>query len=224
MGDITYEITDLTTSNSGSTDSGDRLEDALRSAQDPDTGTWGRVRADLARRADHEGLIDVAFERHDSPLGSILLGATGSGLVRIGLPSEDEDAVLGELAQRVSPRVLSGPRESVTRARRELDEYFHGDRRAFDVPLDWRLTGGFRREVLRATARIPYGETLSYRQVATEAGNSAAVRAAGTALALNPLPIVVPCHRVLRAGGGLGGYRGGLDTKARLLDLERSTA
>jgi methylated-DNA-[protein]-cysteine S-methyltransferase len=191
---------------------------------DPDPSTWLRIRGDLLRRADAEDLVDVAFEHHDSPLGPILVSATRAGLVRIGLPSEDEEAVLDELAQRVSPRVLHGACEPVTRARRQLDEYFDRSRRAFDVPLDWRLTAGFRREVLRATARIPYGATLTYRQVATQAGSAGAVRAAGTALALNPLPIVVPCHRVLRTGGGLGGYRGGLSTKARLLDLERTTA
>lgn len=187
----------------------------------PDPATWKRVRGDLIRRADAEGLIDVALERHDSPLGTILVGATEAGIVRIGLPAEGEEEVFEELARRVSARVLVAPREAATRARRQLDEYFAGTRRAFDVPLDWRLTAGFRREVLRATARIPYGEIASYRQVATEAGNPAAVRAAGTALALNPLPIVVPCHRVLRTDGSLGGYRGGSDAKARLLALER---
>lgn len=199
-----------------------RLEIALRGTRRPDPAAWERIRGDLLRRADAEGLIDVAFERHDSPLGSIFVGATDAGLVRIGLPAEGEDAVLDDLARRVSPRVLSAPRDAVTRARHQLDEYFDGTRRAFDVPLDWRLTAGFRREVLRATARIPYGETSSYRQVATEAGSPAAVRAAGTALATNPLPIVVPCHRVLRSGGQLGAYGGGPEAKAMLLDLERT--
>ncbi len=150
----------------------------------------------------------------------MLLGATAEGLVRVGLPSEDEDAVLDELARRVSVRVLGGSRASVTRARHQLDEYFGGERQTFDVPLDWRLVTGFRREVLRATERIPYGSTASYRSVATEAGSPGAVRAAGTALALNPLPIVVPCHRVLRTGGALGSYRGGPAAKAALLGLE----
>jgi methylated-DNA-[protein]-cysteine S-methyltransferase len=187
-----------------------------------DPATWERARRDLLRRADAEGLVDVAFERHDSPLGTLLLGATPAGLVRVGLPSEDEDAVLDELARRVSPRVLASPRDTLGRARRQLDEYFDGSRRSFEVPLDWRLSSGFRREVLRATARIPYGRTASYRDVATEAGSPAAVRAAGTALATNPLPILVPCHRVLRSGGALGSYRGGIEAKARLLELERA--
>jgi methylated-DNA-[protein]-cysteine S-methyltransferase len=140
--------------------------------------------------------------------------------VRVGLPAEGEDAVLDELARRVSPRVLRAAREPVTRARRQLDEYFAGRRRSFEVPLDWRLARGFRREVLRATARIPYGRTASYREIAGEAGSPRAFRAAGTALARNPLPILVPCHRVLPSGGGLGDYRGGAEAKARLLSLE----
>ena len=198
----------------------DRLEAALGARGPDDPGDWERVRSELAGRASAEGLIDVAFERHDSPLGSILIGATDAGLVRIGLPTEDEDAVLDELARRISARVLGAPRDSVTRARHQLDEYFEGARRAFELPLDWQLTRGFRREVLCATAQIPYGRTASYREVATRAGSPAAVRAAGTALATNPLPIVVPCHRVLRTGGGLGSYRGGPEAKARLLGLE----
>jgi methylated-DNA-[protein]-cysteine S-methyltransferase len=181
---------------------------------------WERVRRDLAARAAAEGLVDVAVQRHDSPLGILLIGATEAGLVRVGLPAEDEDAVLDELARRVSARVLVAPRDSLTRARRQLDEYFAGRRRAFDVALDWRLTTGFRREVLVATARIPYGRTASYREVATQAGSPAAVRAAGTALATNPLPILVPCHRVLRSGGAIGAYRGGSEAKAALLRLE----
>lgn len=181
---------------------------------------WERVRHDLAARAAAEGLVDVAVQRHDSPLGTLLIGATEAGLVRVGLPAEDEDAVLDELARRVSARVLVAPRDSLTRARRQLDEYFAGRRRAFDVALDWRLTAGFRREVLLATARIPYGRTASYREVATQAGSPAAVRAAGTALATNPLPILVPCHRVLRSGGAIGAYRGGSEAKAALLRLE----
>ncbi len=196
------------------------LEESLRSAAPLDPAAWERIRHEVAARAEAEDLIDVAFERHDSPLGPLLLGATTEGLVRVGLPSEDEDAVLDDLARRVSARVLRAPRDAVTRARRQLDEYFEGQRRAFDLTLDWRLTAGFRREVLRATTQIPYGQTLSYRQLATQAGRPAAVRAAGTALAINPLPIVVPCHRVLRSGGALGSYRGGPEAKARLLGLE----
>ena len=198
------------------------LEAALRAGPGEDDGVrrWPSARAALVAQAEAEGLVDVAVERHDSPLGPILLGATAEGLVRLALPTEDEDAVLSELARRVSPRVLAVGREAVAHARRQLDEYFDGRRRAFAVPLDWRLATGFRRDVLLATARIPYGRTASYREVATGAGSPAAVRAAGTALATNPLPIVVPCHRVLRTGGALGAYRGGPEAKARLLELE----
>jgi methylated-DNA-[protein]-cysteine S-methyltransferase len=199
------------------------LEESLRSATSLDPTVWERLRGELAARAEAADLVDVAFERHDSPLGVLLIGATTKGLVRVGLPAEDEAAVLDELARRVSARVLRAPRDSVTRTRHQLDEYFEGGRRAFDVELDWRLTAGFRREVLRATAQIPYGQTASYRQIATQAGSAAAVRAAGTALATNPLPIVVPCHRVLRTGGALGSYRGGPEAKAQLLDLEGAT-
>jgi len=198
----------------------DPLQDALRAVAPVDPDTWSRVRDQLARRAGAEGLLDVAFERHDSPLGSILVAATDMGVVRVGLPAEDQDVVLDELARRVSVRVLGSPRESITRARHQLDEYFDHRRTSFDVSLDWRLTRGFRLDVLHATAQIPYGQTTSYRQVATQAGRPAAVRAAGTALALNPLPILVPCHRVLRSDGKLGAYRGGPPAKAQLLTLE----
>jgi len=195
------------------------LEMSLRAA--PSTpASWNRIRSGLAAEAERAGLIDVAFEQHETPLGTILVGATREGLVRIGLPTEDEDDVLAQLSERISPRVLRASREPLTQARRELDEYFGHERRSFGIPLDWRLVTGFRREVLRATERIPFGRTASYRDVATTAGSPNAVRAAGSALATNPLPIVVPCHRVLRTGGGLGQYRGGPEAKAQLLSLE----
>jgi methylated-DNA-[protein]-cysteine S-methyltransferase len=198
------------------------LEDRLREPASQNPEAWSRLRQRLAERAAAAGLVDVAVERHDSPLGRLLLGATTRGVVRIGLPAENEDAVLEELAERISSRVLCASRESLTRARHQLDEYFGGRRRRFDVALDWRLSRGFRREVLRATAGIPYGRTASYREVATRAGSPAAFRAAGSALATNPLPLLVPCHRVLPAGGGIGDYRGGSEAKARLLALEGS--
>lgn len=196
------------------------LEAALLRAAPPAAADWERIAAALADRAAADGLVDVAIERHDSPLGPLLLGATADGLVRVGLPTEDEDGVLDELARRISPRVLRTPSAATTRARHQLDEYFEHRREAFDVALDWRLVTGFRREVLRATAAVPYGRTASYADVATRAGSPRAVRAAGTALATNPLPIVVPCHRVLRSGGALGAYRGGPAAKAELLALE----
>ena len=123
----------------------------------------------------------------------------------------------------MSPRVLASPRK-LDEPRRELDQYFSGRRRQFDVPVDWQLTRGFARRVLEATARIPFGSTASYKQVATEAGSARAYRAAGNALGSNPIPIIVPCHRILHSGGGLGGYTGGLDRKRVLLAVEGSTA
>jgi len=189
------------------------LESRLRRTTPPDADRLARLRDALALRADAEGLVDVAFERHASPLGTLLLGATPHGLVRIGLPND-------ELAERISARVLHVAREPLARARRQLDDYFAGRRRAFELALDWQLTRGFRRDVLRATAQIPYGSTASYREIARRAGSPSAFRATGSALAANPLPIVVPCHRVLPASGELGSYRGGAAAKAQLLALE----
>ena len=195
------------------------IEERLRDATiDPDL--WREMTAELARRADAQELLDVAFERHDSPLGRILVAATREGVVCVGLPLDDEEALLEDLARRVSARILRAPRAAVTAARGQLDEYFERRRTDFDVPLDWRLTRGFRRQVLEATAAIPYGETASYAQVAANAGSPRAVRAAGTALATNPLPILVPCHRVLKSGGAMGNYRGGVEAKAQLIALE----
>jgi methylated-DNA-[protein]-cysteine S-methyltransferase len=178
---------------------------------------------DLKRRvadaADMSGLIDVAYAHVDSPIGELLLAATPTGLVRVGFPGEDEDDALARLAARVSPRILERP-ERLDRARRELDEYFAGRRREFDLDLDWQLTAGFRRRVLEATAEIPFGETSTYTAMAGAAGSPRAHRAAGSALGSNPLPVVVPCHRVLRVGGALGGYGGGLEVKEMLLRLE----
>lgn len=173
----------------------------------------------LAERASEEGLLDVAYTTTDSPFGTLLLAKTPRGLVRVGLPNQDADELLVELAERVSPRVLEAPSE-LDETRRELDLYFEGKLDRFDLPLDWRLSEGFRLRVLRAIARIPYGETRNYMQMATSAGNVRAVRAAGTACGRNPIPLVVPCHRVLRSGGALGGYGGGLPMKQALLELE----
>jgi methylated-DNA-[protein]-cysteine S-methyltransferase len=174
---------------------------------------------DLGAAAD-AGLLDVAYATLDSPLGKLLLAATRRGLVRLAyLESDDEEPVLHELASRVSPRVLRAPGR-LDEQRRELDEYFRGRRTGFAFPLDWSLSQGFGRRVLRATARIPYGSVASYGQVAARAGSPRASRAAGTALGRNPMPIFVPCHRVLHAGGGLGGYTGGLERKRYLLDVE----
>ena len=173
----------------------------------------------LVERAEKEGLVDVAYGEVDSPIGRLLVATTGKGLVRISFHSEAEDLVLEELARRVSPRVVESSRK-VAPVARELDEYFAGRRKRFDVPLDWSLVGPYARKVLRATAAIPFGKVSTYRKVAAKAGNPAASRAAGNALGSNPIPVVVPCHRVLRTNGTLGGYGGGLEVKELLLRLE----
>jgi methylated-DNA-[protein]-cysteine S-methyltransferase len=193
-----------------------RLTDAAASGAALDLA---RLRGRLARRAAEKGILDVAYGTYDSPLGPLTVVVTPRGLVRLSYPGERISAQLDELAERVSPRILEAPERTDT-VRRELDEYFAGDRRAFDVPIDWRLVRGFAGDVLRATAQIPFGAVSSYRKVAAEAGSPNAYRAAGNALGSNPVPIVVPCHRVLHVGGGLGGYTGGLDRKRFLLRLE----
>ena len=173
----------------------------------------------LAERAAAEGLLDVAYTTTDSPFGPLLLAKTPRGIVRVGLPNQNAEELLVDLSERVSPRVLEA-RAELDEARRELDLYFEGKLDRFDLPLDWRLSEGFRLRVLRAIAKIPYGETRSYTEMAAKAGNERAVRAAGTACGRNPIPLVVPCHRVLRVGGALGGYGGGLSMKEALLRLE----
>jgi len=176
----------------------------------------------LTERASADGLLDVAYAGVDSPLGSLTVAATPRGLLRVAYDSyRSRDEVLEDLAARVSPRVLEDP-SRLDDVRRELDEYFEGKRTDFHVPIDWSLTRGFTRKVLNETARIRYGELRTYADVAGRAGNPRAVRAAGNALGANPLPVVVPCHRVVRTGGGLGGYTGGLERKEFLLRLEGS--
>ncbi len=174
---------------------------------------------EFTTRAAEEGLLDVAYTTADSPFGPLLLAQTPRGLVRVGLPNQDAEELLVDLSERVSPRVLEAPAQ-LDEVRRELDLYFDGKLDHFDLPLDWRLSGGFRQRVLRAISRIPYGQTRSYTEMARKAGNERAVRAAGTACGSNPIPLVVPCHRVLRTGGALGGYGGGLPMKRALLELE----
>lgn len=185
----------------------------------PSKDTMARLRATLAERAAADGLLDVAYATVGSPLGTLTIAATPAGIVRIAFDNEEPDDVLAELAVKVSPRILSAPAR-LDDARRELDEYFEGGRTAFDLPLDWTLSSGFRRAVLNATQRIPYAATSTYGAIATVAGSPKAFRAAGTALATNPIPIVVPCHRVLPASGAVGQYRGGATRKELLLRLE----
>jgi methylated-DNA-[protein]-cysteine S-methyltransferase len=176
---------------------------------------------DVARAAT-EGLLDVAYAEVDTPVGRVVAARTPRGLARLAYEDFNGglDAVLESLAARLSPRILEAPAR-LDDVRRELDEYFAGRRHDFSVPIDLALVRGpVARRLLEATAQIPFGTTSSYRDVAEAAGNARAVRAAGNALGANPVPIVVPCHRVLRTGGALGGYTGGVERKQRLLALE----
>lgn len=168
--------------------------------------------------ASRRGLIDVAYAVIDSPVGELLVATTEKGLVRLAYGT-DLESLISDLAHDISPRVLEAPPKTDP-VRRSLDEYFDGKRKQFELPIDWRLSKGFYRKVLQATARIPFGAVSTYRDMASKAGNARATRAAGNAVGSNPIAIVVPCHRVLRTGGGLGGYGGGLDKKVFLLELE----
>jgi methylated-DNA-[protein]-cysteine S-methyltransferase len=197
----------------------DRVERVLRRAHDDDETAAAAAARRLTRRIVDEGLADVSYAPVDSPFGPLLAATTKRGLVKLAFPEEDVDGVLERLARHVSPRIVAADAQ-LDPVRRELDEYFGGRRRGFALPVDWTLVGPFGRRVLGVTAEIPYGGVLSYAEVAAEAGSPRGSRAAGNALGSNPIPIVVPCHRVLRSGGALGGYGGGLDRKRYLLKLE----
>jgi methylated-DNA-[protein]-cysteine S-methyltransferase len=184
-----------------------------------DDAAQRRLHTRLVAAAEKAGVLDVAYRTIDTPVGTLLLAATDNGLVRVAYASEDHDLVLQQLADRVSPRVLRASARLDSPAR-ELDEYFAGRRDRFDLRLDFQLSRGFRRTVLSHLTEIGYGTTASYAAVAAAAGNPKAVRAAATACATNPLPVVVPCHRVVRSDGSIGGYAGGTDVKKALLALE----
>jgi methylated-DNA-[protein]-cysteine S-methyltransferase len=173
----------------------------------------------LGRRIAREGLADITYTSAESPFGRLLVAGTRKGLVRVAFPEENEDAMLERLARSISPRIVEAA-APLERVRRELEEYFGGRRREFDLPLDWTLVGPFGKRVLRVTAEIPYGGVLSYAEVAADAGSPRAHRAAGNALGANPMPIVIPCHRVVRSGGAVGNYGGGPQRKRWLLQLE----
>jgi methylated-DNA-[protein]-cysteine S-methyltransferase len=200
-----------------------QLEKALRGAAVG--GDLQRATRGLLARAESDGLIDVAYATVDSPFGEMLVARTDRGLVRVAFPHRkgdslrDWEALLEEIAEVISPRILEAP-ERLDDARRQLDDYFEGRLRDFDLPLDWRLTHGFHGKAIRQIARIPYGKTLTYRELAARAGNPRAFRAAGTACGANPLPPIVPCHRVLPSTGGVGNYGGGPEMKRALLELE----
>ena len=180
-----------------------------------------RLHARLEREAQVDGLLDIAYRTVDSAVGPLLLAATPQGLLRVAFASEGHELVLEDLAQRISPRMLEAP-APLDPIVRQLDEYFTGRRHSFDVALDWSLSHGFRRRVLGCLATdITYGTYASYAKLARLSGSPRAVRAVGTACATNPIPIVVPCHRVIRSDGTMGSYRGGPAAKRALLDLER---
>lgn len=198
------------------------IEDALRAGAVGSAEQSGEAAAAAERlieRITAEGLADIAYASLDSPIGELRAAVSRRGLVRLAFPEESEQAMVEKLAQRLSPRIVLAPR-LLDPVRRELDEYFAGRRTRFELPLDWALIGPFARRVLARTVAIPYGSHSSYGELASEAGSPRGARAAGNALGSNPIPIVIPCHRVLHAGGGLGGYGGGLERKRWLLELE----
>jgi methylated-DNA-[protein]-cysteine S-methyltransferase len=197
------------------------MNDTLRTLVRLDVDAASRHAADqLVRRAAAAGLIDVAVATVDTPMGALLVAGTREGLIRVAFPEEQPDVVLQELADAVSPRILRDPRR-LDRARREIDEYFDGRRRRFTTRIDWQLIpSGFSRRVLEETARIPYGSVSTYGEVANRAGSRRAARAAGNALHDNPVPVVVPCHRVVPSSGGIGQYGGSEWRKEYLLTLE----
>ena len=195
------------------------LEQHLRDCAPAGDPGAAAAAAAVAARAAREGQADLAYTVVSSPVGELTSVCSRRGLVCLHFGTERLDALLDRVAGAISPRIV----ESSARfdeVRRQLDEYFAGERDRFELPLDWSLSGGFGRRVLRATAAIPYGRSATYNQVAQRAGSPRAVRAAGNALAANPIPIVVPCHRVLRTGGALGGYGGGIERKRWLLEHE----
>lgn len=194
-------------------------EELFGSLPEVDPAATRRLHERLITAAQRDGLLDVAYRTLDTPVGTLLLAATEEGLVRVAYDREDHDVVLARLADTVSPRILRAPAR-LDPAARQLAEYFEGGRRRFELPLDFRLARGFRLAVLAHLPQIAYGRTESYAQVAAAAGSPKAVRAVGTACATNPLPVVVPCHRVVRSDGTYGGYVGGADAKRTLLTME----
>ena len=195
------------------------VKELRRAFPAPTSGTIDELRKRLGADAERDGVLDVAYRTIDSPLGPLLLAATTHGLVRVAFEREDHDAVLVELATAISPRMLCADRRTDDVAR-QLDEYFSGRRHDFDVAVDLQLAHGFRRTVLSHLREIPYGSTESYATVARASGNPSAARAAGSACSHNPIPVVVPCHRVVRSDGTIGQYRGGVEAKRALLAME----
>jgi len=196
----------------------DPLDDVVAMSV-PTPAHLAALHARLATRAEEDGVLDVSYRTVDSPFGPLLVAATVDGVVRVAFEREDHEAVLDHLAREVSPRILRSGRRT-DEAARQLDEYFAARRRAFDLPVDLRLVHGFRRSVISHLPDIAYGSTASYAAVASSAGNPNAARAVGSACSHNPLPVVLPCHRVVRSDGSLGQYLGGAQVKAALLAME----
>jgi methylated-DNA-[protein]-cysteine S-methyltransferase len=185
-------------------------------------GQSAALAARTAARAADEGAAPILYAEVDSPVGRLVAVKTPRGLARVAYELENGglDSILDDVAFKLSPAIVEAPAQ-LDAVRRELDEYFEGRRQNFDLDLDWSLsTPGFRRRVLQECARIPFGATSTYKAMAIAAGSPTAFRAAGGALGSNPIPIVVPCHRVLSSSGGLGGYTGGLERKRLLLSIE----
>ena len=199
---------------------GDPLERALRESARSADDAAARLAQELVERADEAGLVEVAYAPLDTPLGTMLVAGTDRGLARVVLPRESFDDVLADLAQRLSPRLVELPRR-VDEVRRELDEYFAGNRRRFELPLDLTLIKGeFASRVLTGMTEVPFGDAITYSEAAALAGSPRAHRAAGNALGSNPIPVVIPCHRVIRSGGAIGNYGGGPEMKRYLLRHE----
>ncbi|AEV75994.1 O-6-methylguanine DNA methyltransferase [Mycolicibacterium rhodesiae NBB3] len=184
-----------------------------------DDETMSRLHARLEGAAEADHSLDLAYRTIDTPVGSLLLAATTVGVVRVAYDIEGHDVVLSRLADTVSPRILQSPARLDALAR-QIDEYFAKRRTTFDVAVDLRLANGFRRDVVEHLRNIGYGRRESYAAVAAAIGHPGAVRAVGTACGHNPLPVVFPCHRVVRSDGSAGHYVGGAAAKTALLELE----
>lgn len=197
-----------------------RLLRATAHTRADDTRRAAEAARRLLVRVSSEGAADISYGPVDSPFGPLLAATTSKGLVKLAFPEEEAGSVLDRLAARISPRIVEAPPTALDPLRHELEEYFNGRRNSFETALDWSLIGPFAARVLRATAAIPYGDCSTYSEIAARAGSPRGSRAAGNALGSNPIPIIIPCHRVLRSGGALGGYGGGLDRKRHLLALE----
>lgn len=190
-----------------------------QSATGEETALLEKLGGQFRSKAQAAQLLDISYRIVDSPVGALLLASTSAGLVRVAFETEGHEKILELLAQKLSPRILKEP-SRLDAVARQLDEYFAGSRHNFDVPLDLKLSTAFRRQVQLELGEIGYGQTWSYSHMAQRIGNPKAVRAVGSACATNPIPIVLPCHRVLRTDGSLGGYLGGLEAKTQLLKLE----